>query len=330
MRRVKVVPLARRNLDAYIKQLNESEPEAWPKFLFCAWAIVAEELKKPDIARETVIGAVAAAHTCADAISSRTQANARNQATLDVSSAISRIFKPIERRAPIRRALDEVARREFQEGHTDSEAIFSFFNGCAYVVSTFRGVPDAKRMMNALGGAVDLVEKIDDGSEPRILNLINNYEAMHTSERTSVEESLRQLIGDLSASLTALDVFSAIAHSLTVATIVATREYSGDLLRAYVAEVAEIWRKLGFCPTRRRKHDDPDYRSEFHRFLEFVLIDQFDPRSRLFNPADEGELELPRKIYASLPKKLREVTRIGPKYEWLISDEDLKTVLTPD
>ena len=71
------------------------------------------------------------------------------------------------------------------------------------------------------------------------------------------------------------------------------------------------------------------YRGPYHRFLELVLIDQLDPRSRLFDPLSEKELELAGKIHASLPKELREDTRIGPKYEWLISEHYLKTVKTP-
>src|ERR1700737_1165266 len=105
MRRVRVIPLARRNLDAYVKQLNNSEPQAWRKFLYRARAIVAEELGKPDIAREVVIGAVAADPACAVAVSARALANERNRVREEVLSAISKISKPIERRVPIRREL---------------------------------------------------------------------------------------------------------------------------------------------------------------------------------------------------------------------------------
>jgi hypothetical protein len=329
MRRVKVVPLARRNLDAYVKQLNNSDPLAWPKFLYRAWAIVAEDLGKPDDAQRTVIDAVAAAHACAVAFSSRTLANERSQVREKALSAVLKILKPIERRAPIRREFNEVAQREFREGHADLDSIASFLNGCADAVRYFHGVPDAERIMRALGGPVDQIEMPEDGSEPRTLNLINHYEAMHPADRGAVEAGLRKLVSYPSAGFTALDVFSTIAHALTVAVITEPQEDGGDLLTAYVADVEKVWRRAGFRPSRVRNASKSKYRGPYHRFLELVLIDQLDPRSRLFDPLSEKEIELAGKIHASLPKELGKVTRIVPRYEWLISEHYLKTVKTP-
>src|SRR6266849_104795 len=325
MRRVKTVPLARRNLDAYVMRLNHSEPQAWPKFLYRAWAIVAKELEKPDIARETVIDAVAAAHRCAVAFSNRTLANERSRVRNEISSAALKILKPIERRAPIQRALDEVARREFGKGHVDLDVIASFFNGCADVVRVHAS-PDAKRIMRALGGPVDPIEMPEDRSEPQTLNLINYYEAMHPFDRGAVEAGLRKHISYSSAGLTALDVFSTIAHALILAVI---KEDGADLLTAYVADVEKVWRRAGFRPSRVRNPSKSKYRGPYHRFLELVLIDHLDPRSRLFDPLSEEELDPARKIHASLPKEPGEDTRIGPKYEWLISEHYLRTVKTP-
>ncbi len=328
MRRVKTVPLARRNLDAYVMRLNYSEPQAWPKFLYRAWAIVAEELEKPDIARETVIDAVVAAHRCAVAFSNRTLANERNRVRNEISSAALKILKPIERRAPIRRALDEVARREFDKSHVDLDVIASFFNGCADVVRVHAS-PDAERIMRALGGPVDPIEMPEDGLEPRTLNLINYFEAMHPADRGAVEAGLRKHISYPSAGLTALDVFSTIARALTLAVITEPQEDGGDLLTAYVADVEKVWRRAGFRPSRVRNASKSEYRGPYHRFLELVLIDQLDPGSRLFDPFSEKELELAGKFHASLPEELREDTAIVPEYEWLISEHYLRTVKTP-
>jgi hypothetical protein len=302
MRHVKAVPLSRRNLNEFIDRLDCTEVEAWPKFLYRAWAIVAKELEKPAAARDTVIDAVAAAHACAIAFSARTQSNQQNEVRGKLLSAVLNILKPIERRAPIRRELDEVARREFREGHVDLDAIASFFNGCADAVRCFKEVPDSKRMMGALGAPVEQFETTEECSEPRTLNLINHYEALHPADRRAVEESLRKLIRDPSASLTALEVFSAIAHALTVAAITEPQKDGGDLLIAYVADVEKVWRRAGLRPSRVRNASKPEYRGRYHRFLELVLIDQLDPRSRLFDP-------------------------LG--YSWLISEHYLKTVKTP-
>src|SRR3981081_1349681 len=116
MRHVKAVPLSRKNLQEYIDRLECEEPNAWPIFLYRAWAIVAEELEKPDAAREAVISTVAAAHASALAVSARVQANARSLARQEVSSAISSVLNCVKRiRAPIRKALNKVAQIEFRE-----------------------------------------------------------------------------------------------------------------------------------------------------------------------------------------------------------------------
>ncbi len=203
---------------------------------------------------------------------------------------------------------------EFCDGHADPEVVASFFNGCADVARRFQQVPDAKRMMRALGAPLEKFETADESAEPWTLNLINHYEAMHPIDRAAVEEGLRKLTRGPSASLTVLDVFSAIAYALTVAAITEPKEDGGDLLTAYVADVAKLWRRAGFRPSRVRNASKPEYRGPYHRFLELVLIDQLDPRSRLFDP---------------LPKELGQNTRIGPKYKLLISEHYLRTVKTP-
>jgi hypothetical protein len=63
-----------------------------------------------------------------------------------------------------------------------------------------------------------------------------------------------------------------------------------------------------FRPSRVRNASKSKYRGPYHRFLELVLIDQLDPRSRLFDPFSEKEL---------------------PEYDWLISEHYLRTVKMP-
>jgi hypothetical protein len=331
MRRVKAVPLSRRNLQSFIDRRLCSEAEAWPTFLYRAWAIVAEELEQPDVARKTVISAVAAAHACAVAVSARVQANARSQARQEVSSAILSILNCVKRiRAPIRHALNEVAQVQFREGHADSEVMTNFFNGCADFVKGLPSEADVVRMVNALGVPVYEIEKLNRRIPATpTLKLIGDWESMHPSVRTAVELDLQKLVDDRSGNLTARDVLTTVAHSLAVESVTETREYSGDLLTAYVAEVAEIWRSSGLHPGRARRDGDGEYRSRFHVFLELVLLNQFDPRSRLFDKPSEEELKPGRKDYASLRASGEEVV-MGPDYQWLTGDEDLKTALASD
>jgi hypothetical protein len=331
MRRVKALPLARRNLDAYMKELNESEPKAWPTFLFRAWAIVAEELKKPDIAGQTVMDAVAAAHVCAVAVSARTLANARTQAREDTAVAIKRIFNCAKRRATIRRTLDEVVRRTYFDGHADAETMADLFNGCAVAVKGLRDKANTRTIINALGiPKYKITKRKGKPSTKPSLGLIDNYDAMHPDERGRIERDLQELLSNHLENLTSLKVFGRLAESLTIAATIDNREQSGDLLRAYISDAAKIWRQSDLRPSRARHPEDPEYRSLFHLFLELVLINQFDPRSRLLDRIDDRELEFARKIYVSLPKDLRAETSMGPRNEWLIGDEDLKIVLAAE
>jgi hypothetical protein len=337
VRRVELVPLARRKLDAYLKRLNESESEAWPKFLNRAWAIVAQELAKPDVAREVVLGAVAAAHHCAVAVSATALANVQSQAHREVSSAVLRIFNCIKRiRAPIRYSLDELAQTTFRDGHADWEAIFDFLKGCADLASGLPDEIDAVRIVSALGISTAEIESLDKAFRKPTLKLINDWESMHSSVRAIVEERLAITVKeakDPPTALSARKIFSTIDHSLTIGAVTGVQGSSKDLLVAYVALVAEGWRQADLYPGRASKEGDTEYRSKFHRFLGLVLISQFDPRSRLFDRLNADELTRIRGFLASPPfdeldKEERKIVRIGPRYQWLISEHHVRPAAT--
>jgi hypothetical protein len=338
MRRVQAVPLSPRNLGAFTERLRNSDPQTWPKFLNRAWSNVAEKLEKPDAARETVVGAVTAAHTCAVAVSGRARSNQRSVARQEVSSAILSISNCIKRiRAPIRHRLNEVAQIEFHDGHADSEAIFNFFNRCTDVVSGLPGETDVVRIVNALGVPKYEIEKSEGkiATEPT-LKLISDWESMHPSARAIVEESLGTIVKDPAAPLSARDIFSTIACSLAVGAINEVQENSVDLLLTYVAVVAEIWRQAGLYPGRASRDGDPEYRSQFHVFLELVLLDQFNPRSRLFDRLNDEELMRNREFLDSLlrtkdlSKDERAETGIGPRYQWLINERHIRDAIEQD
>jgi hypothetical protein len=331
MRRVKAVTLARRNLSSFIGELSRSEPKDWPKFLSSAWTIIAKDFGKPDVARKTLIDTVEAAHTCAVAFSERTRANERTRLQREVTSAASKLSNLTRRvRAPVRNALDEVARAELREGHADFEFVANFLAGCVRVAETFPSVKDARTALGLLGVSGDQVEETDDNSNHRTPTFtVSNYEAMHPSARAIVEERLGTLMKDPSSPRTTSEIFSTIAASLTIGSIAEIRENGVDLLVAYVTNVANVWRRADLNPGRAWHPEDREYRSPFHRFVELVLIDQFDPRSRLFNKLDDRELMRNREFLASLPldRDEREEAGIGPRYQWLISEHHIRAAL---
>ncbi len=332
MRRVRAVPLARRNLRSFIRKLTETEPQAWPKFLARAWMIVAERLDRPDVAKQIAIDAVTAAHGCAVAMSERAQANARDTARCEVLSAALAIFNCVRRiSAPVRRTLNEVAQSNFLDGNADSEAVARFFDECFRVVTKFPNIKDAERIRIALSGLDDKTYELSgDILDGRTLKMANDYEALHPLDRVVIEERLRRLANNAQASLAARDVYECLANTLSSATSTDTQEKSGDLLIAYVAEIAKIWRQSGLHPGRARQENNPDYRNPFHLFLELVLIDQVDPRSRLFDRPSDDELKVAGKNHAALPVDERRDAGIGPRLTWLISEHHLKAAVGPD
>jgi hypothetical protein len=304
MRRIRAAPLSRRNLDAYVKQLGKLEPQAWPKFLYNAWAIIAEDLKKPNVAREAVICAVAAAHTCAVAAVTRGQSNARSKSRQKVLAAAKGISTCIRRiQAAVRDALNEVARREFREGHADTEAIANFLNGCGPIVAKYPNFPLAVKLLNNLQLLESLNDDSMDVSEPRTVRIANEFEAMHPNDRAAAEVGLKALLAERSSKISALDVFSKLAESLQQPSIAETRENVGDLHLAYVSGVANVLRRLGLDLGRSHYWGHSDHRGWFHHFLELVLRDYLNPHSRLAGVAPTNRLE------------------------WLITDDNLKTVI---
>jgi hypothetical protein len=267
-----------------------------------AWAIVAEELEKPNVARETIINAVAAAHACAVAASNRSLSNARSQSRQKVSKAAASISTCVrDTRAVLRHALDDAAQRKFLGEHVDSEVMDGFLDDCRNVALKFFDVPYAVRILNELGWT----ENQDDVSRPYALQLLNEIEAMHSLDRRVVEDGLR-LMADQPSNVSALKVFSTIAGSLEAPSAAEFREYAGDLNITYVSDVAGIWRRSGLRPARSHLVENPDHRSWFHHFVELVLRDHLD-----LDPRRPG----------AVPEN---------RYEWLISDEDLKTVISAD
>jgi hypothetical protein len=304
MRRVKKpIPLARRDPDGYILQLD-AEPATWPAFLHAAWEIVAKEMSAPDQARQAVIDAVRPANKCARAIAARLQATTSDQSREVVVRAAKRISTRIKRiPAAARRALDDVARHELGE-EVNSETIGTFLTGCSKVMLAFPESQLAQEIQHDLSGRSNAATAatLDEGTERPTIHLVHEFDAMPPLARRDVEDRLAKILRECLSLPSALDIFSAIGDSLKARSPAAIREYVGDLHVTYVSEVAEVWRRLGLRPARSTLLDKPDHKSRFHRFLELVLRDHLD-------------LNLRRK---TLP---------GDRYEWQISDEDLKTAL---
>ena len=176
MRRVEdPVPLARRDPDVYILQLRTAEPAAWPTFLYAASEIVATEMAKPDQAKQIVIDAVGPANICARAVGARLQAITSGRSREVVLRAAKRIATRIKRiPAAARRALDDVARREFS-GEANSEVIASFLTGCSEVMARFPQAQLALEIQDELSGPHNAAAAatLDELTERPTLHLVH-------------------------------------------------------------------------------------------------------------------------------------------------------------
>ena len=124
---------------------------------------------------------------------------------------------------------------------------------------------------------------------------------------------------------TAVQVFETLAGILFAEKTPKIKTGTHQLRSKYVGELAAIWRRAGLKPSRANHPSNPNYRSKFHRFAEFVLTEIAQPQSRRHDPNIEA-LVAPL-APMDLPEEIRRISR-APRHvdqKWLISDDHLRT-----
>jgi hypothetical protein len=109
-----------------------------------------------------------------------------------------------------------------------------------------------------------------------------NYSALRAVDQRRIESALTA-IGRKRAEFSAADVCEAIAGALDCNEGSAIKTSVADLITAYVAAAAEIWRQHGIRPTRAFHPFNRDYRGKFTHFVDLILTSIVEPWSRRYD-----------------------------------------------
>ena len=280
-------------------------------------------LSKP-VALQLVVDAASAAYKCGRKINERSRTNAQIEALETLGKKFARIANCAKRaRASLRHELDHAVVDILRHYPIDRETIEALFDSVDRIFETNRDQEPARTALVALGSW-------DDG-EIRKIPLKIDYEALPSLSQHGIETRLSKLLSATNTSLTAAEVFYAIAAVLGTEPGEVHPEIA-PLMVSYVADLAGQWRSAGLAPGRAHDANNSTYRGRFHRFAEYALTAMVDPGTRRHDSADEIEnyKNAVRKNYRELPKEVQRVARRGLRrsdWEWLISDDHLRKAL---
>jgi hypothetical protein len=265
--------------------LPRTEPEAWPEHLRQAFQIVND--RAPQVAERIVIDAMGAAHRAVRKAYEAQLREWRSSALAAFSKSCKMLFnatKPKRLLKAVQMQLDEAARSAFACGFADLETVQLFF-------------------------AEDAIQQLFGRNEStKGCNHALIYEASPPALRLECESALAQLISEKAEPITAHDVFAALHGATLRCAEMAISERLDGFLQEYLAELKEIWTSYELKVGRGNHPADSKYRGPFPEFAERVLLSQCHPRSNLFEPLSEQELETVRKKYWEMPLEWRKAT----------------------
>ena len=282
---------ARRSLPKFLLRLEFTQPSDWPPHLLRAWQIVNGTLGLS--AREALsvmLDSVSAAHRCVVAENQGVNQIEEREALKKVRTACKRVLERIEDApsdvsAKLRRRLDKEILPLIREPVIDLEVIQAIFEAAAGVFGEF-----PKR------GRSPLPNLLHEVQESRLSTL-------GATLRRKLELAITDL-GNPSAAkrADAVQVFETLAGILFAEKTPKIKTGTHLLRSKYVGELAAIWRRAGLKPSRANHPSNPNYRSKFHRFAEFVLTEIAQPQSRRHDPnikalvAPLAPMDLPEEI----------------------------------
>jgi len=296
---------SRRSLDAFLKRLQITKLDNWPTHLRGAFEVVAMR-KSVEEAKVIIFQSVEAAHRCAQGISQMLLFDSQSSSskTFQVSCLrIANCMKPNRLRREKRDILDEIARRAFVRGDVNGETISDFFLECWRVLEQSVEDKNSAQILKYLGIDNDRpfgeIEKKRGGFA---LPLVTCYESLPPKLQLDLESILRNLAKGQQLLLTAHDVFIGFANPTLSPQLVEGTNSAEDLLASYVEDVATVWIGAGLEVGRGTKPDDGQYIGPFEKFVEQVLLSQFDTRFSVFDRPDEEQSKKARQAFYALPK----------------------------
>src|SRR5262249_7708127 len=318
-------PLLRRKQDKLLDGLNSKAPSEWPRHLNLAWVILHDELNVAEQPALSVMNAsVSAAHSCAQAVNRRIGNISEFQSRNKLRKAFERTAKctkraPAELRRPLNAAIIPLIQGEF----VDLEVIETIFDAAAEVFSEYSHHEAAKTALAVLTYQVP-------GGE-RYTTVKNGFPGLSARDRIKSEKALTALgRASKKRKTTASDVFITLASVLQSKQSSKLNSQINTLMVDYVAAVAEIWSRTGLRPSRARHPADPAYKSRFHRFVDLVLTEMFEPGARRHDDSLDAVHRQTQLAHKKLPQELRSIASTALRradVEWLVSTDHIAKAL---
>jgi hypothetical protein len=321
-RHARIVHHSRLRLENLERRLQSQPPTEWPKHLRLAWEILQSKRSLSETSSmHIILGSVSAAHKCAREINRRSarrfEAHLRNK----LYKVFGRVAK-CAHRAPehLRQSLDQAVIPLVQQDPIDLEVIEAILDATASLFLQHCEEESAKTALKALG--------VTDVDGIRQVGAKVDFSGLDKARQREVEAALSNLKKLPGSRLGACSVFETMASAL------GSEELQSDeiatLIVDYVARVAGRWREAGIKPSRARHHQDPTYKSGFHKFVDLVITAILEPRTLRHDGGLEELAQASWRRYTELPDDFKSITSPSLRrsdLEWIVSDDHLRKAL---
>jgi hypothetical protein len=222
--------------------------------------------------RRLVIESMSAAHRCAQLVDERSRAGAQGRSINRLSKAFARIARCAARgSARLRQDLDQALIELLRGDPVDLEDMEAILEAAGTTFARYPTEEPARTALSALGASEE------DSARRYALKL--DFESLPSALHLRMQTMLSELAASTPGDLSAARIFSTMASALEIEVNRADPEIA-TLITDYVDAVADLCRPAGLRPGRAHKPDDPEYKSNFHRFADLVLTAVMEPGSR--------------------------------------------------
>jgi len=214
-----------------------------------------------------------------------------------IQSACLRVTKCLKRGpAALRRRLGKEILSAIDTSSTDLEVLESILIVTRSILEEFPDVEPAETGLDSLKGAH-----------------FSAISAVWQSKAERAVDEFKAAPGERSVA----DLFAGLAAALNHGKAARPTAQIGDHITQYVADIAQIWRKVGLQPSVAHDylHQDPStYRARFHQFVELIIT-----WAMGFHRGTRHDV-----------KPWREASLNSKKYKWFVSYNHIRSALRSD
>lgn len=286
---------ARISMSALRRSVQPESIEQWPAELCHCWKLLTAELGLSDSdARSAIFESILAARRCVSAQNHRILRNEQVRMRGKIQSACARVTKCLKRGpAALRRRLGKEILVAIDTDPTDLEALESILIVTRSVFEEFPDVEPAKTGLESLKPAY--FSKLSATWQSKAQRAVDEFKAAAGKRDVA-------------------DLFVGLAAALNHGKVARPTAQIGDDMTRYVAEIAQIWRKVGLQPSAAHDYlaqDPSTYRSRFHQFVELIITWVMG-----FHRARRRDI-----------KPWCEASQNSKKYMWFVSYDHIKKAL---